>query len=180
MKSFGSFIHNTVFPLVLVTRLMVFIGDVPVALAVDPHSPFNTANTNQQVFSQEDFLRLTNAAREDVGLSELSLNDRLSAAAQAKVRDMVNNGYWDHFRPTDHKAPWTFIREAGYDYTIAGENLARGYRTPQGITRAWLASPTHRANILSPKYTEVGFASMETFDAQGAPVVLTVQMFGGR
>jgi uncharacterized protein YkwD len=113
-------------------------------------------------------------------VASLSLNDELTAAAQAKAADMVAKGYWDHFRPSDHKAPWDFISEAGYTYRVAGENLARGFHTPAGITKAWVASPTHLANLISPKYDEVGYASVLSTEADGSQVILTVEMFGHR
>lgn len=131
-------------------------------------------------YTQEDFLALTNSERARAGLPALVLQDQLSRAARAKALDMITKGYWDHFRPGDNKAPWAFIREAGYDYRSAGENLARGYQTPQGVTLAWMNSPSHRANILSHKYTEVGFASVRVINAEGNSILFTVQMFGRR
>lgn len=131
-------------------------------------------------FNQADFLALTNAQRRQAGLSQLVLQDQLSQAARAKAIDMITKGYWEHFRPSDGKAPWDFIHEAGYTYLSAGENLARGFETPQGITGAWMNSPTHRANILSLKYTEVGFACVRVINSNGNSVLFTVQMFGRR
>ena len=137
-------------------------------------------NFATQQLSTAAFLDETNAARIDNGLPPLRLNAELSAAASRKAADMLALGYWGHFRPAGDqpKAPWDFIHEAGYDYHYAGENLARGFKTAHGITAAWMASPTHRANLLSPNYTEVGFATVEMYAPNSAPVLLTVQMFG--
>lgn len=133
-----------------------------------------------QKFTPNELLTLTNAARIEVGDAPLTLNDQLDQAAYAKAIDMAVHGYWDHFRPSDHKSPWDFIHEQGYDYQVAGENLARGFRTVQGITSAWLASPAHAANLLSKKYTDIGFASLNVTEPDGQSVLLTVQMFGSR
>ncbi len=130
--------------------------------------------------SPEAFLVETNAARAIFNLSPLTFNPSLAAAAQSKANDMVARGYWDHFRPSDQKAPWDFIREAGYEYAVAGENLARGFRTAHGITEAWMESPSHRANLLSVKYNEVGYAVVRGTDAAGEPALITVQMFGAK
>ena len=132
------------------------------------------------VFTPQDFLGDTNAVRAAYDEPPLVLNDQLNAAALAKAEDMAAKGYWDHFRPSDGKAPWAFIEENGYHYKVAGENLAKGYKTPEGITRAWMQSPAHLANMVSPKYQEVGFASVDSISSTGQHVLLTVQMFGSR
>jgi uncharacterized protein YkwD len=132
----------------------------------------------EERFQPDQLLSLTNQARLEAQQSELALSDRLVQAARQKALDMAVRGYWEHFRPGDQKAPWDFIRETGYAYRVAGENLARGFQTAEGITQAWLQSPTHRANLLSPYYTQVGYASIAVVDGQGETVLLTVQMFG--
>lgn len=170
-------VHNT-FRFLLVARLVLFFSDVPLVLAADP--AFQNPPDTHPEFSSSELLQLTNAARESIGEPDLTLNPELSAAAEAKALDMAAQGYWDHFRPSDHKAPWDFIEEAGYHYQVAGENLAKGFHSPLGVTKAWLASPTHAANLLSPKYREVGFASIEVARPNQEPLILTVQMFGAR
>jgi len=173
-RSIGKFVLLSL----LALQVSLPLGsDVALAASFDVTTPAAQA-VSHSVFSPEEFLAETNAARRAVNLPELVLNDTLTTAAEAKAQDMIANHYWAHFRPSDGKAPWAFIEEAGYQYKVAGENLARGYRTPAGITKAWLASPTHRANLLSPKYQEVGFACVRTTDEEGNTVLITVQLFG--
>ncbi len=131
-------------------------------------------------FSVAAFLDATNAERQANGVAALAVNPLLNGAAAAKVEDMQKNNYWDHYRPSDHKAPWNFITEAGYVYKVAGENLARGFSSVNGITTAWMNSPTHRANLLSAKYTEVGFADAMVTQTDGSTLLYTVQMFGAK
>lgn len=189
MLDWLSIILKPLFAGAMALRLVVFVSDVPLVLAADTQvqpigvqtayaktEPIQLTN----VFSPTEFLVLTNEARTAFGDKPLNLNTDLDNAALAKAEDMVVNHYWAHFRPSDHKAPWDFIQESGYNYTVAGENLARGFRTPAGITNAWLNSPPHRANMLSPKYNDVGFACVWGTDDSGNPVLLTVQMFGSR
>jgi uncharacterized protein YkwD len=160
-------------------RMVLPLGsDVAFAATATPFAQASVAYQEQSVFPEQDFLLATNAARVAVNLPELTLNQQLTVAAQAKANDMLVNDYWAHFRPSDGTPPWFFISQAGYSYTIAGENLARGFSSVAGITKAWLASPTHRANLLSSKYKEVGFASVTTTDEQGNSIILTVQLFG--
>lgn len=172
-------------PVFVALRLILFVSDASMVLAASRFETTASAQINQnsiyyQPFTPEEFLSLTNQARSSRQLPPLTLNDRLVAAALAKAEDMANKGYWEHFRPVDGKAPWDFIKENGYEYKVAGENLARGFRTPKGITNAWMNSRSHQDNILSPKYDEVGFACLEAAGENGERVLLTVQMFGSR
>lgn len=166
--------------LFIATRLVLFFGGAPTVSAAGVVLVPVEVQSTRYAFTPEQFLVLTNVARQQEGVALLTLNDQLTKAAQAKASDMVNNHYWNHFRPSDKKAPWDFIEEAGYSYKVAGENLARGYRTPEGITHAWLQSPAHRANIMSAKYKEVGYACLPTVSANGEIILLTVEMFGIR
>ncbi len=128
--------------------------------------------------SSQKLLLLANQKRQENKLPPLSLNPELSLAARNKADDMFSKDYWAHNSP-DGKTPWIFIEDAGYNYVYAGENLARGFNTDTDVTNAWMASPSHRANILSPNYTDVGFAVI-TGKLNGEETVLVVEEFGGR
>lgn len=101
----------------------------------------------------------TNNERKQNGLDDLKLNAKLTTAAHKKAENMLSVGYWAHNAP-DGTTPWHWIESSGYTYVNAGENLARGFNTTEGIVEAWMESPTHRANILDKDYTEVGFAAV--------------------
>lgn len=126
--------------------------------------------------SDQELLNLVNSERVQKGLSALTLNTQLSNAARQKAAHMFANNYWAHFAP-DGTSPWDFIRGQGYNYSYAGENLARGFTTSYDTVKAWMASPTHKANILSAQFKDVGFAISEG-RLQGEDTVLIVQMFG--
>lgn len=119
---------------------------------------------------------LTNSQREKNGLSDLSYNDQLSQAAQKKAQDMFANNYWAHYGPKG-ETPWDFILASGYQYEYAGENLAKNFLFSQAVVDAWMASPTHRENILRSNYTQVGFAVVNGV-LNGEQTTLVVQMFG--
>ena len=127
--------------------------------------------------SVEDLLLLTNIQRQQNHLPVLQMNSELAAAAGAKAQNMFAENYWAHNSPSG-KTPWDFIRGAGYNYVYAGENLARGFTTAQDTVNAWMASPDHRANILSPNYNDVGFAVAEGSLTGDADTVLVVEEFG--
>ncbi len=126
----------------------------------------------------QELLALTNREREINGLPALKLNGELSSAAEGKASNMLTENYWAHESPGG-VTPWVFIKNAGYNYTYAGENLARGFTNAQDVVSAWMASPTHRQNMLSSNYKEVGFA-IRTGNLTGEETVLVVEMFGSR
>jgi hypothetical protein len=123
-----------------------------------------------------NIIMLTNQERAAVGLNTLNTNAKLSAAATAKANNMFEEQYWDHYGPNG-ETPWMFITQAGYTYVYAGENLAKGFRTAEGVHEAWMASPTHKENIMSGKYKEIGVAVVEG-TLLGKETILVVQMFG--
>lgn len=124
----------------------------------------------------DQLLSGTNAQRQASGLIPLTYNVTLSQAAAAKAQDMFTKDYWAHNSP-EGKTPWSFIQAAGYTYTVAGENLAKNFATSRGVVDAWMASPTHRDNIVKPSYRDVGFAIMNG-TLGGEETTLVVQMFG--
>ena len=117
----------------------------------------------------------TNQARQTHNLAPLTYSDDLTNAAQAKLDDMIAEQYWSHEAP-DGTSPWHWYDSVGYEYSTAGENLARGYQTADATIDAWLDSPSHRENLLDHDYTEVGFAT-KTAEFQGKSTTLTVALY---
>ena len=126
--------------------------------------------------SPSEVIRLTNEKRAEVGLPALTENSVLDQAAQSKGADMLNKDYWSHIAP-DGTQPWTFFINAGYKYRYAGENLARDFSSASSAVDAWMASPSHKENILSSKYKEIGIAVVEG-DLAGVDTTIIVQFFG--
>lgn len=128
--------------------------------------------------SAASLLASTNTQRTNNGVPSLKLNDKLSAAAQAKANHMVAHNYWSHVTP-DGQEPWVFIQNAGYSYNKAGENLAYGFASSADTVAGWMNSPTHKANMLDKAFTEVGFgfANGSNFNDDGQQTVV-VAMYG--
>ena len=126
--------------------------------------------------SVSELIAETNQERQKVGLPALQEDSRLNAAAAAKAQNMFEENYWAHYSPSG-KDPWGFIQGAGYQFSYAGENLARNFETPNEVVDAWMASPTHKANIVNTHYTEIGMAVAEG-TINGQKTVLVVQEFG--
>ncbi|OIN91532.1 hypothetical protein AUJ42_01765 [Candidatus Collierbacteria bacterium CG1_02_44_10] len=121
-------------------------------------------------------IELTNNERLNAGLTIVKQNQELSQAAQAKAADMFAHNYWAHVSPTGTE-PWSFITSSGYKYQHAGENLARDFGNPSDIVKAWMASPTHRQNLLDSRYKDIGIAVMDGY-LNGVETTLVVQIFG--
>ena len=99
-------------------------------------------------------LEAINAYREKKHLPALVLNDQLTESAQTKADDLVLMNYWAHSR--QGMTPWDFLKNAGYQYERAGENLAKCWPDTDALVNAWIDSPTHEA-VLTGNYKEVGF-----------------------
>lgn len=121
-------------------------------------------------------IELTNSQRLNAGMEIVRPNDQLNKAAEAKVEDMFSNNYWAHVSPKGTE-PWFFISESGYRYQHAGENLARDFSNASDIVKAWMASPTHRQNLLDGRYKDIGIAVKDGY-INGVETTIVVQMFG--
>lgn len=125
---------------------------------------------------QSDLIAFTNIERAHSELNALQESAVLDRAAQAKANDMAAKGYFSHTGP-DGEEPWHWLVKAGYDYHYAGENLAVRFNDSREVVNAWMASPTHKANIIKSQYTEIGIG-VANGTYQGQPVVFVVQFFG--
>lgn len=119
---------------------------------------------------------LTNQKRIENGCQVLNNNPALAAAACQKAADMFAKNYWAHYGPNG-ESPWSFIKNSGYLYEFAGENLCKNFDNSEGCINAWMASPSHKANILRCVYQDVGFCVMNG-SLEGEDTTLVVQIFG--
>lgn len=117
-----------------------------------------------------------NNERTKVGLLPLVAHPLLEASACAKTDDMVAKNYWSHVAP-DGTDPWHFFKRVGYAYTNAGENLAYGHASAADTVRDWMASESHRVNILG-RYTQMGMCVRDKVQYQGGTHSVVVNHFG--
>lgn len=104
---------------------------------------------------EAEVVRLVNQRRAEHGLKPLSQDWQLSRVARYKSQDMKDLGYFSHTSPT-YGSPFQMMKSFGISYRTAGENIAKGYASPQAVVNAWMNSPGHRANILNSTYTHIG------------------------
>ena len=104
---------------------------------------------------ESEVIRLVNEIRQQNGLRPLAANWELSRVARYKYQDMRDNGYISHNSPT-YGTPFQMLSAFGLSYRTAGENIAKGYASPQAVVNGWMNSSGHRANILNASYTQIG------------------------
>ncbi|MBQ3122739.1 MAG: sporulation protein [Firmicutes bacterium] len=136
-----------------------------------PEYPGNDGHVNVSAYARQ-VAELTNDERSEAGLSDLTLSSELSKVAQRKAEDMRDNGYFSHTSPT-YGTPFEMMTEFGISYRTAGENIAKGQRTPESVVDAWMNSKGHRDNILNTSYQKIGIGYCT--DASGN--TYWVQMF---
>lgn len=113
----------------------------------------------------EELCELVNGERAKAGIKPLKLYVALSGVAQDHAADMATNGYFSH-TGLDGRSPFQRMKDAGITYTYAGENIARGYKTPADAMNGWMNSSGHRANILNSKYGRVGLGFYQNYWVQ--------------
>ncbi len=125
--------------------------------------------------SPDEIIALTNAKRQENGLLLLQANPVLSEAARQKAATMFTFGCWSH--DCNGKSPWYFFKNVSYDYLYAGENLAKDFGDANGVITAWMNSSSHKENIISLKYKEIGIAVVNGV-LNGEETTIVVQLFG--
>ena len=113
---------------------------------------------------EEEVLRLVNIERKSRGLSELTSDDKLDKAAAKRAKELTS--LYSHDRP-DGSDCFTILDEFGISYFMAAENIAAGHATPKEVVDAWMNSPGHRANILTPGLKKLGVGYTTSNDRYG-------------
>lgn len=121
-----------------------------------PGQIINIPTTDKDVTEYEkEVVRLVNIERSKNGLSPLTYDWELSRVARYKSQDMKDNNYFSHTSPT-YGSPFQMMKSFGISYKTAGENIAKGYKTPGAVVNGWMNSSGHRGNILNPSFTRIG------------------------
>ncbi len=187
--------RNSSSRLVIIVSSLVFLGVMLALIAADLllTKNSNIDNTSSTTSSSSLLAKplsvsdidiyqlwsLTNKTRADAGLNPLVLNEKLNNSALAKCNDMVAKDYWSHNNPSG-QTPWHFITDQGIPYIHLAENQAAGFDNSNAVMNGLLESPEHKANILDPKFTDVGFGvckSSSFVGVEGDPALIVVEHF---
>jgi uncharacterized protein YkwD len=132
---------------------------------------------SQETLDLNKVIYETNVARVKNKLTELKENKILNLSAEKKVKDILENQYFEHVSP-DGVGIDKLSKEVGYEYILIGENLAMGgFKDEKALVDAWMGSFGHRKNVLKSNYTELGVAISKGI-FKGEEVWVAVQHFG--
>jgi uncharacterized protein YkwD len=155
----------------------VFVTVLFAALSILQHGVAAAAPAQDHNVFVARVLELTNTERQKAGLAPLIPSLELQTAAEGYSEVLASTGCFAH---TCGPVPNFVDRDgqAGYSgWSELGENIAAGYPTPEGVVAGWMASPGHRANILSTRYTEIGVGMTSSDGSMGT---YWTQEFGAR
>lgn len=128
----------------LIGLATIFLSVLLTVTSASAAQKLNTKNFPQEV------LRLVNVERAKVGAKPLKFAEDLAASAFVRATELPQK--FSHTRPNGTKC-FTAMPQRGH---VLGENLAGGQTSPKQVVQAWMDSETHRANMLSKKFTELG------------------------
>ena len=148
-----------------------------VATALTMAGAADAASTTSLTQAESSLLSAMNSVRAAHGLQPLRADARLARAARGHSSYMLRTGTFSH------GAFARRIRQVGVRSPRIGENLAwssGSLAAAKQIVSMWLASPEHRANLLSPGYRLVGVGALRgSFDGQSNALMVTTD-FAGR
>jgi len=132
-------------------------------------------------FTSDDIIQRTNRYRQDLSLNSLSPNKELTDAALYRAQDMAKTGQFSHkvATTTNMTDAWAFMKDKGYNYSDAAENLATWYDNPDSVMQGWIDSPSHKKNLQDKRYTDIGVAVVPA-KFGGKDTYFVVQFLGNR
>jgi uncharacterized protein YkwD len=168
----------------------VFLGILAAAVLVVPAASAAPSQPSRSLSPLESGVLVDiNGFRRAHQLPALRLNTRLSAAARAHTVQMAAQGYFAH-DSADGSSFWkriqAFYASSPWSYWSVGENLlwSSPSVTPQKALQMWLGSPEHRANLMNPRWREIGVAAVHVDAApgvfKGLDVTIVTTDFGVR
>lgn len=128
-------------------------------------------------YTREQIVYIVNQERIKQNLPRLRVNEKLMISSDKKAKDMADKNYFSHFSPIDNKKWSDFIKEEGYNYVVAGENLANGFDSVDKMVDAWMKSTSHKENILNKDVDETGVGIIYG-KLDNKPTIFVVQEFG--
>jgi len=149
--------------------------------ALLPLYPANaTAHAVRETATERAYAEAINRVRTAHGLRALEEETALVESAREHSADMVANQYFAHGVNW-----WKRLVRAGASGTHLGENLgwcaiqACPGAAPDSLIQMWLASPDHRATLLSPAFRRLGVGvSHGPFHGWKSAVIVTTDFDG--
>lgn len=105
---------------------------------------------------EDRVLALTNVERRRHGCPALRANTYLRKAARGHTVTMAQHDRMSHQLPGEPYFSKRITRAGYRNWSLVAENVARGFSGPSAVVRAWMASPSHRRNILNCRLRDLG------------------------
>jgi uncharacterized protein YkwD len=140
--------------------LMLLLAGNAFAREAPPVSSQPAARVQQQVLDlvNEARARGRSCGAERFGpAAPLVVSEKLYRAARGHARDMARHNYFEH-QGRDGRSPKDRVEGEGYRLRLTGENIAFGPESAAEVVKGWLGSPGHCANIMDPRFREMGVA----------------------
>ncbi len=116
---------------------------------------FSLTSFSSVIKEKNEIIKMVNSVRAENNLFPLINDKRLNILADKKAKIMADENNLSH-TAGGYKSFSDIVKEGGIEYLAVGENIARNWKTPEEVMKAWLSSKGHRANILSKKFTNIG------------------------
>ena len=127
-----------------------------IAILLVPAAAQAAAKVSYKTTSEQQVISLINQIRAQHNLTPLTANSQLRNAARAHSADMLKRAFFDHNSPNE---TWDARVARFLKAPLTGENIAMGsgtYAAPTSIVKQWMASPPHRAMILTAAFKRIG------------------------
>ncbi|MFJ9552052.1 CAP domain-containing protein [Streptomyces erythrochromogenes] len=122
-------------------------------IAMNVPDAYDTSDTAD---FQETLKHLVNKVRKEQGVRSVSVDARLTKAAQLHSRDMAAMNSLTHFG-SDGSTLGQRLSRSGFKRRSVGENVALNQTSPREVIEAWSSSPGHLENMINPRFAQVGF-----------------------
>jgi len=139
-------------------------------------NPVRISAANLAIDQGHTIIEYTNRLRNESGLPSLMPDNRLMISALNKANDMARRGYFSHANPEGLRMSY-WINNTDYYYSLAGENLAKGFTSTDKLLKAWIDSPSHYCNLLENKFTNIG-VGIAIRSVNDKEIIFVVQHFG--
>jgi uncharacterized protein YkwD len=149
---------------------LITISAVYIGISLIPHALYAATPTAEQ------YRQAINQQRQQFKRSPLTTSYTLNRAALRRVQSMAREHYFAHTSPNG-VTHTTFLAAGPAKFSRSGEILGRNFLSPTSAIQAWLASPSHAAQIKSTTYTHIG-AAVGTIRIKNKPSTVVVVLFG--
>jgi len=155
--------------------VVLFVLIAPPVFGFQLQTPLDKVGVDNVTIMKSDIIVRTNSVREKNVLIALTADKELAVIAQRKSDLMAERGEFAHTL-TGGITAWSLMKLYNYNYLHADENLAVHFLTSREVVEAWIASPSHKANLLNSNFTSIG-VGISQGAYEGSSGYFIVQLF---